>query len=56
MIKALFVREIFKFLSRLFGYVEKPLDEKTKIKFKAFDVTGWKTNNSNTYIVQYLQK
>ena len=33
MLKALFVLEIFTFLSLLFGYVEKRLDKKTMVKF-----------------------
>ena len=34
MLKALFVLEIFNFLSCLFGYVGKRLDKKAKVKFK----------------------
>ena len=34
MFKALFVLEIFTFLSRPFGYVEKRLDQKTKVNFR----------------------
>ena len=36
MLKALYILEIFTFLSRLFGYVEKLLDD---------DVIDWTTNN-----------
>ena len=34
MLKALFVLEIFTFLSWLFGYVEKRLDKKAMVNFK----------------------
>ena len=34
MLKALFFLEIFKLLSRRFGYVEKPLDKKAKVNSK----------------------
>ena len=53
--KALFVLKIFKFLSWLFGYVSKRLDEKGMINFKIYDVTAWLTNNCDTYIVQDLE-
>ena len=56
MLKALFVLEIFTFLSRRFGYVDKQLDEKASINPKIYDVTDWTTNNYNTYIAQYLKK
>ena len=55
MLKTLFVLEIFLFLSWLFGYVEKRLDEETKVTFKIYDATGWTTNNYNIY-VQYLKE
>ena len=55
-LKALFVLEIFKFLSWLFGYVEKRLDKKAMVNSKVYDVTDWTTNNCNTYIAQYLNK
>ena len=42
-LKALCVREIFKFLSRLFGHVEKGLVK--KLGFKIYDVIYWETNN-----------
>ena len=45
---------MFTFLSWLFGYVEKRLDKKAKVKFKIYDVTGWTTNNCNTHIAQKL--
>ena len=38
-LKALFVLEIFTFLSSLFGYVEKQLDGKAMVNFKIYDVT-----------------
>ena len=39
--KALFVLKIFKFLSWLFGYVEKRLDKKAKANFRIYGVTDW---------------
>ena len=56
MLKAYFVLEIFKFFSRLFGYTKTWLDEKAKVNFKMYDVTGWTTNNYNTLIAKYLRK
>ena len=38
------VLQIFSFLPRLFGYVEKLRDEKAKVNFKIYDVTAWTTN------------
>ena len=55
-LNALFVLKMFKFLSWLFGNVEKRFDEKAKVIFKVFNATTWKTNNCNTHIVQYLKK
>ena len=40
MFKALFVRKIFKFLSRIFGHVGKQSDNKAKINFKIYDVVA----------------
>ena len=54
-LKALFVVDIFKFLSWLSGYVEKRLDKKAMVNFKIYDVTDWTTNNRKTYIAQYLK-
>ena len=48
-IKALFILKLLKFLSSLFGKVEKRLDLKEKISFKIYDVTAWETNNLNTH-------
>ena len=56
MFKALFILEIFTFLSWLFRYIEKRVDKKPKINFKIYDITGWTTNNFDTYIVQYIKK
>ena len=56
MLKALFVIEIFTFLSWLFGYLEKRLDKKGMFNFKIYDVKNWATSNYNTDIVQYLKK
>ena len=55
-LKALFVLEIFTFMSGRFGYVEKGLGEKAMINFKISDITDWITNNYNTYIFQYVKK
>ena len=38
-LKALFVLDIFTFLSRVFGYVEKRLDKKAVVNYKIYDVT-----------------
>ena len=54
--KVLFDLKIFKFLSWLFGHVEKRLDYKGKVDFKIYDVTTWLTSNCNTHINQYLKK
>ena len=54
--KTLFILKIFKFLSWLFGHVVKQLDKENKVNFKFYDVTAWLTNNSNTHVVQYLEK
>ena len=53
--KALLVLEIFKFLSWLFGHVEKRLDYKDKVNFKFYDVTIWVENRCNTHIAQYIK-
>ena len=41
MLKALFILDIFTFLSWRFGFAEKQLDKKTTGSFKIHDVTGW---------------
>ena len=56
MLKALFVFEIFTFLSKVFDYIEKHLDKKYVVNFKIYDVTDWTTNNYITHIAQYLKK
>ena len=56
MLKALFVPEIFTFLSWLFGYVEKRLDKKAMVNFKIYDVIDWTTSYYNTHNVIYLKK
>ena len=38
MLKAFFALEICKFLSWLFGYVEKRLDKKAMVNLKIYDV------------------
>ena len=55
-LKAIFFLEIFKFLSRIFAYVEKRLDKKAYLIFKIYDATNWATNNYNTNIIQYLNQ
>ena len=56
MLKTSFVYEIFKFLSLVFGYVEKWLDKKAKVNFKIYHITDWTTNYCNAHIAQYLNK
>ena len=41
MLKALFVLEIFSFLSCLFGYGVKRLDKQAKVNLKIYVVTDW---------------
>ena len=43
--KALFVCEVFKFLSWLSGNVEKRLDKKAKVNFKIYDVIDGTANH-----------
>ena len=47
---------MFKFLSWIFGHVEKRLDWKDKFNFKTYDVAACLINNYNTHIDQYLKK
>ena len=49
-LKPLFLK-IFKFLSWLFGHVEKLLDWKDKVNFKIYYVITWLTNNCNTHTI-----
>ena len=56
MLKVLFLRYLFTFLSRLLGYIAKRLAKKAMVNFKICDVTDWTTNNNNIHIVQYLKK
>ena len=51
-LKSLFVVKIFKFLSWLFGHVEKT----AWLDFKIHDVTTWLRNNWNIHIAQYVIK
>ena len=44
-IKALFILKVFKFLSLIFGHVEKQFDKETKFNFELYGVTDWKKNN-----------
>ena len=34
----------------------KRLDEKAKVNFKIYDVTGWAANDYETHIGQYFKK
>ena len=57
--KALFVLEIFTFLSWLFGYfgyVKNRLDKIAMVNFKIYDIADWAANNFNTHIAHYFQK
>ena len=54
--KALFVLKIFKFLSWLFGRVEKWLNQKDKVRFKIYDNTTWLTSNCNKQILPNISK
>ena len=49
--KALFVLDIFTFLSWFFGYIVRRLDNKTMVNFKIYDVTDWTTSKYNTYYI-----
>ena len=49
-------KRVFKFLSWLFGHVEKRLDYIDHVNFEIYEVTIWLTNNCNTHIAQYLTK
>ena len=55
-IKTLFVFKIFKYLSYIFGRVEKLLDQKDMVNFKIYDVTAWQTSNCNIHSAQYRKK
>ena len=55
-LKALFILNIFRFLSWHFGYIEKRAWLEYESNFKIYDVTTWLTNNYNAYIAQYLTK
>ena len=52
-LKALFVPEIFKILSRCFGPI---FEKKAIVSFKIYEVADWTRNNYNTHVVQYLRK
>ena len=54
-LKALFVLKVFKFLSWVFGHIEKRLDQKDNVNFKIYGVTCL-TNNCNADIAPYLKK
>ena len=55
MLKGLFVLEILKFLSSLFGHVDKGIHEKAMINIKIYGVADWTINNKNTHITRYLK-
>ena len=55
-IKALYVLKIVRFLSWIFGQVEKLFDQKDQVDLKIYDVTTWETNNYNTHRgIEYTQ-
>ena len=56
MLTALFVLEIFTFLSSLLGYAEKRVDKKVTVNFKIYDVTDCTASNHNTHTAKYLKK
>ena len=56
MLKALFVLEIFKFLSLLFNHVDKQRDKKVNVNSKIYSITDWTAKNYNTHVAQYLKK
>ena len=56
MLKALSILKMFTFLFRLFGHVEKQLDNKVMVNFKIYDVIDWTTNHYNTHITQLFQE
>ena len=53
-LKALPILKMFKFLSWLFGDLEKNDLYKDKVNFEIYDVTAWLAKNYNTLIAQYL--
>ena len=50
-LKALFVLNIFEFLSLLLGDVEKQPDQKDEVNFKIYDVTTWAQPGKQTIII-----
>ena len=48
--KTIFVLKILKFLSWIFGHVEKRIDLKYNVNFRIDDVITWLTNNCNAHI------
>ena len=55
-LKSVFVLKIFKFMSWLFGCVEKRFDWENKGNFNIFEIRTWETNNCNARIAQDLGK
>ena len=53
-LKALFVINIFKFLSTFLNHVDKQLDQ--KVNFKIFNVTTWFTNNCNIHVLPNISR
>ena len=53
-LKALFIRKIFRFLSWILGPLKKQLFLQNEVNFKTYEVTTWLRNNYNAHIVQYL--
>ena len=56
MLKAPFVLEIFTFLSRRLGYVEKRLVKKAMVNFETYNVKDWTAGKYSRHINQYLKK
>ena len=56
MLKALFIFEIFTFLSWLFGNVEKWLDKKVKVNSNNYDITDKTTNIITMHILPNISR
>ena len=53
-LKDLFILKLFKYLSWIFGLVEKKAYMKDNFNFEFYDETAWLTKNYNTHFAQYL--
>ena len=56
MLKALFIVEIFTFLSWLFGYLEKWLDKKVKVNSNNYDITDKTPNIITIHILPNISR